>query len=452
MPDLLRGEVVDAGGLERSHVLQLFTDAAVCRQRMCLKIAVVGSGNSVHVVNRARGLRDAGHDVVLITANRPSVPLHGLRSMFPAPVTSRRFLGWLGVVKHIQAIIRLIDSAQADVVYVHYAGGLAAWLVWACARRPLAVNVMGGDVLYNERGSLSWLGRWLTRRLVRKADLVTSKSAHLTRRLSSLGVQPERIMPVRWGVDLWEFQRRENPALRKEIGIATTDRVIISPRILRPFYNIHLIIEAMPAVLQHIPEAKLLILEYNVDPDYRAQLKRRIDDLRLSDRVQFMGTIQPEQMAEILSIAEVSVGIPESDGMPQSLLESMACEVVPVIGRLSRYEELVRHEESAWFVDFDAQSVADGIVSLFRDNELRQRIAKRGRKIVERDANFRSEVEKVIERLRTLKQLSRRRGLAGRLARWLRVLPVVVNEWVEGYRKRIRQVLCRDASCDSFSR
>ena len=95
------------------------------------------------------------------------------------------------------------------------------------------------------------------------------------------------------------------------------------------------------------------------------------------------------------SMADVSVGIPRSDGLPQTLLEAMACGVPNVIGRLHRYGEIVQDGESAVFADITPEGVADAVLRLLRNPEFSRRVAEQGRKIVIEQANFPRDVAKV---------------------------------------------------------
>ena len=61
-------------------------------------------------------------------------------------------------------------------------------------------------------------------------------------------------------------------------------------------------------------------------------------------------------MRDYYSIADVAVSVPESDGMPQTLLEAMACGTPNLLVKLQRYEEIVEHGESAYLVEPTAGS------------------------------------------------------------------------------------------------
>jgi glycosyltransferase involved in cell wall biosynthesis len=368
----------------------------------------MGSSTSTHVVSRVTCFAERGHRVIHLgtqVVGMPGVEEVVLwdRNLVGAPrvlrlinrVTERlaaRSAGPLNLVYHFFALLR---RERPDVIHVHYAYNNLAWLAGAVARCAVVVSVMGGDVLFDEQGSPSPRGKWLTRTLLRRADLITSKSHFLTTVLGRLGDFAPKTTRVVWGVRLSRFHRVEPSDLRRALRIPGDARIVLSPKILQPFYNVHLVIEAMPAVLAAEPRAYLVVTEYAADREYRAHLEERATALGITDRVVFAGAVRHGEMARYYSLAEVAVGVPESDGLPQTLLEGMACEVPNVLAKLPRYEEIVRHGESAYFVETTPASIAEGIVRLLGDAGLRARIARAGRQIVEREADFDAEVARV---------------------------------------------------------
>jgi glycosyltransferase involved in cell wall biosynthesis len=88
--------------------------------------------------------------------------------------------------------------------------------------------------------------------------------------------------------------------------------------------------------------------------------------------------------------------------MPLALFESLACGTPQILSRLPRYEEIVQHEESAYFVDPDPESIAAGIVRLLEDDALRARIVRQGRWVVEEQADLEEQVALVDKRIREL--------------------------------------------------
>jgi glycosyltransferase involved in cell wall biosynthesis len=357
-----------------------------------LNIAVVGSGRSVHVMARSAVMAGRGHRVRLVTLGEviPGAPIE---------VRTRRIPNtpWAAIAAG-RSFLRDIREFSPDLLHLHYAGGKLATMATLSAVRPLVVTVMGGDVLPEQHpGGLPALERRATRRVLEQADLVLVKSNALRPAIERLGVRPRRVETVRWGVDPALFHRDSGAAarLRSELGLSAVDRVILSPRILRSLYNVHLIVEAMKTILSEVPRAVLLITEYAADPDYRASLERKVHEHGLGERVRFVGSRPFDEMPALYSLAEVAVSVPASDGLPQSLFEAMACEVSVVLSRLPGYAEVVSEGEHVLLADFTAQSVADAVVKLLADPELRTGLTSRSLERVRAVGLLPAEAERV---------------------------------------------------------
>jgi glycosyltransferase involved in cell wall biosynthesis len=383
-----------------------------------LTICGIGAGSSTHVATRLRWFADRGHRVFLLTSTPseggiPGVTEVDLRRPYLTSPQSRvrRFYTALpsplrGAVYYGLTALTFLRAARGcrpDVFQVHSAHQHHAWLAGLLGFRPLVVTVMGSDVApFEQHDEPTTPGEWLTLRLLRQADYVTPPSDFLTEALERLGGFHGRLERIVWGVSLERFRRRDASALRAALGLRPEAEVVLGTKILRPFYRVHLVVEAMATVVRLHPDAVLVLTEYGADPAYRDQITRRAAELGLGEHVKLAGVVADEDMPAYYSLAAVSVAIPPRDGMPLALLESLACETPHVLSRLPRYEEIVRHEESAYFVDPDPDSIAAGILRLLEDDALRSRIAARGRRIVEERANLDEEAGRVERRFEEL--------------------------------------------------
>lgn len=375
-----------------------------------LRILAIGYATSTHVVNRVRCFGPLGHDVYLLST--PPGGLEGITELTPtvrpgqdewvsrlarlgSRLVRRNLTGLADMVRLFLDFRRLIRDTKPDVVHVHYAYNTWAWMAGALGARPLVVSVMGGDVLFDEQGTPTPRGIAMTKRLFAAADRITAKSDHLIQVLDRLGGFGSKAERVVWGVDPEQFRPLDASSLRREYGIPAEARIILSPKILQPFYNIDILVEAMATVVRHVPTAHLVVTEYGADKEYRDALMAQIDRLGLTAHVTFVGHVPYDRMPLFYSLAGVAVGIPCSDGLPQTLLEAMACGVPNVVGRLDRYSEIVKDGDSVLFSDVEPASVAEAVVRLLTDESLRDRIATRGRETVIEVANFSKDVRRV---------------------------------------------------------
>ncbi|HEX9570067.1 MAG TPA: glycosyltransferase family 4 protein [Rhodospirillales bacterium] len=360
-------------------------------------VLVIGDSGGPHVRSRALAMAWLGYEIHTVTP-RPSgvVELNEI-----GPVASRfgntPFLSLFNPAAALLDLWRRIRKSAGEIVHIHYASSLGAWLFVASGdRRPLIVSVMGGDILFDEQGDLSAPARWLTRQVLRRADFVTAKSEYLVDRLVALGVRRERIGKILWGVDTDLFRPASDGGGRKAAPGATGDGpMIFSPRILKRFYRTDVILSALPAVLARYPNARLIIAEYESDPVYKREIESLAHALEVAGSVAFAGVIPHERMPKFYNAADVVVGIPPSDAFPQTVLEAMACGRPNIVSRLSRYSEFLVDRESALFVDPTAEGVAAGIIELTQDRELAARISRNGVAIAREKAELAREAAKV---------------------------------------------------------
>jgi len=358
-----------------------------------VKIVVVGNGRSVHVTGRSAAVAARGHQVRLVTLG-PVLPTPGLEVRTrPIPTSV-----WQAT-RAAQGFLSDIRSFQPDLLQLHYAGGKLGTMASVAGVRPFVVTVMGGDVLPEQHvGGMPRLERRATRRILHQADRILVKSDALRSALDAFGGLSTKADTVRWGVDTSSFGRdlAGAAALRERLGLRGSDRVIVSPRILAPLYNIHLAVEAMPFVLRRAASTVLLLTEYNVDETYRRTLLSRVEVLGLRDRVRFIGRLEHSEMPSLYSLADVVLSIPASDGLPQSLFEAMACGTPVVLGRLPAYAEVVTDGTSALLTDLTPEAIGATVSKLLDDVGLREAIAGAARARVAQVASLSASVDRVL--------------------------------------------------------
>jgi glycosyltransferase involved in cell wall biosynthesis len=378
-----------------------------------LTILAVGTGESPHVATRTQWFAKRGHKVFLLTTAPGGPEIAGVVQLV-VPADRLASHPWLRrspaplrqAISHVfglLAFVRACRLSRPDVIHIHYAEQYYGWIASLLGSRPLVVTPMGSDVAaFEERDHPTTPDEWWTLRLLQAADYITPPSHFLVDVINRLGDFEAKTERIVWGVSLEKFRDRDPTAMRRTLGIEPQARVILSPKALRPFYRVHLIVEAMAVVRRVFPDAVLVLSEYAEDPAYREEIVRRSNDLGVGDSVRFGGELSDGDMPSFYGMADVSVAIPPRDGMPVALLEAMACETPTILSRLPRYEEIVRHEESTYFVEPDPAAVAAGIIRLLDDPQLRERIVEQGRRIVAREANLDEQAAIVERRYRAL--------------------------------------------------
>jgi glycosyltransferase involved in cell wall biosynthesis len=318
-------------------------------------------------------MRDRGMRVLVAGDVEPSLPASGLPEagveVRVAPPARRREIR--GLVRHVLWIRRLVKEFRPAVVHAHWLPGYGFFATLARAR-PLVVMAWGSDVYRaNRRQEL------VNRYVARRADLVMTDSTTLLDRLQALGAPPDRTLLVNWGVDLEAFSppdEGERHELRERLGLSAGP-VILSPRSLAPVYNIPVILAAFERVLERMPDAQLVLKHMSTSGD--------VGGLARSERVQLVGHVPYEQMADYYRAADVCVSLASSDSSPRSAWEALACGCALVVSDLPWVHELIEPGRHAAVVPIDAHAVAGAIERLLTEPELAARMRAEGRALVE---------------------------------------------------------------------
>lgn len=129
-------------------------------------------------------------------------------------------------------------------------------------------------------------------------------------------------------------------------------------------------------------QAKLWVLG-GADKENRSRLLYTIADLGLEGRVEWVGAQPPERVAELLGESDVFLHASLSEGISNAILEAMASGLPVVVTDAGGTREAVRDGIDGFVVPCrDVEAMAEALVRLGRDPELRRRMGEAGRRRV----------------------------------------------------------------------
>ncbi|PIW30998.1 MAG: hypothetical protein COW30_00840 [Rhodospirillales bacterium CG15_BIG_FIL_POST_REV_8_21_14_020_66_15] len=365
-----------------------------------LDICILGSARDTHVVTRARAMSRQGHRVTMIsrtagsTTELPVIVPHSLKTPFE----------FLNKPLMVLPLAWAIYRQRADVFYAHYAAEYECWLAALLFRRPFAVNAMGSDVLIEATGRRGRLRAWLTMFALRSAEVITVKSPYLAQTARDLGIPGNRITEVLWGIDPRNHHRDDaaRRAWRAQWGADETTPVVLSPRPLEQLYRQHLAVQAMPEVMKTYPDAILALSEFKQDKEYRKTLEEIAETLGVADHVKFVPALGEDRMAGLLSAADIVVSLAYTDGTPQTVLEAQACETPVLIADIPDIRHVFTDRKDCLISKDDPHAIAEGLIAILEDDNLRNTIVAGGLQLVSEKANLPREVDRVERLLRAI--------------------------------------------------
>ncbi len=222
----------------------------------------------------------------------------------------------------------------------------------------------------------------LARFAVTNADRVVAVSRYTLELTVAVGVDRHRIALVHPGVDL----PPSPPAAPAAAGPPT---VLTIARIEERYKGHDVILRALPLVRAKLPDVRWRVVG---DGPLRPMLADRCATMGLSDAVRFLGTISDAARDEELTRADVfcmvsrlQAGSFAGEGFGIVYLEAGAHQRPVVAGAVGGAPDAVIADETGLLVDpEDHFAVAQALVALLTDLELRERMGRAGRARAER--------------------------------------------------------------------
>jgi len=128
----------------------------------------------------------------------------------------------------------------------------------------------------------------------------------------------------------------------------------------------------------------------SLDKDFIDGLYSLLKQNNLSEQVSFRGLIQDrEQLAEMYCASDIFVFPSNNEGLPNVVLEAMACELPVVVSHLPVLEKVINHMENGLFTPIgDVGAIRDSILRLSEDSSLAGRIGQNARHYVQQNHSF----------------------------------------------------------------
>lgn len=272
-------------------------------------------------------------------------------------------------LRAIRAICAMHRSMHFDIVHAIWSGwcGLVAVASGRVLGVPSLIHVAGGELVsipeIGYGGRLKWHGRLREALILRAASVVTAASQPLIERLSTLGLEGQRV-PL--GVDLsaWPPRhpvRRDKARPARLIHVASLNRV-----------------KDQSTMLRALASLKRLGLSFEMDiigeDTLDGEIQHLSAQLGLSERVRFRGFLPQRQLRPFVEAASLMIISSRHEAGPIALLEA-AVAGVPTVGTAVGHVVEWAPEGATSVPVGDWAGLADAIGLLLEDEHRRLRIA-----------------------------------------------------------------------------
>jgi glycosyltransferase involved in cell wall biosynthesis len=218
--------------------------------------------------------------------------------------------------------------------------------------------------------------RKIQKLVVRKADRIITPSEFLKKIVKGWGAKEEKIIVV----------YNAGPEIGKIAGTAPKTGlegdILVSAARLEPWKGMVALIEIMPELLQKNPNFRLFIVG---DGPLTKDLKSKIQNLNLEDKVVLAGRVPHDELMSYFKISMIFVLNTGYEGLPHIALEAMACGLPVVTTNVCGNPEVVRNNYNGILVEYnDKEQLKNAIMKIWENRNLREEFIENGKEALKK--------------------------------------------------------------------
>jgi L-malate glycosyltransferase len=335
-------------------------------------------------------LRSLGHRAVLVGHPNGELRRRAAEGLELVPLAPRTEMDLSAAWR----LSRVIKQLRPDIVHAHDPHGVAmAALALSMSTQPRTPPLAAARRVDFRLGRNA-LSRWK----YRQVDCFICASEAIRQIVLRDGVEPGRAVTVHEGIDLGRIEAAPPAELHKELWLPHHAPIVGNVAALVAHKGQRHLIDAAVEVLRHEPDARFIIAG---EGELRDSLQHQIKHLRLEKHVVLAG-FRPDVLS-LHKAFDIFVMSSVTEGLGTSLLDAMACGKPVVASRTGGIPEVVEDGVTGCLVPpRDHTAMAEAIVKLLADKNLRERMGAAGLARVREQFTAERMVEKTLRVYETL--------------------------------------------------
>ena len=223
--------------------------------------------------------------------------------------------------------------------------------------------------------------------VLKSADRLIAVSKWTAADVMKYNLPKKKFTVIYNGINANKFTTAPNPAVKKKLGMAASDPLLVWVGRVIEQKGLKYLIAAMPAVLAKFSEAKLLLVGTGTEVK---KLKQQAAKLGINNSVVFYGAENNrKKLNELLRSADAFVFPSVWEPFGIAIIEAMASGLPVIATKTGGIPEIIQHGKTGLLVrQRNSKELAKTITALLANPNLRRKIAKNGRRVVERKFNF----------------------------------------------------------------
>ncbi|HBF09911.1 MAG TPA: hypothetical protein DHW71_01735 [Gammaproteobacteria bacterium] len=284
----------------------------------------------------------------------------------------------------------VLKNNKYDILHTHgwttmLTGAIAAWgqRLTSFSKKPLVVNGEHG-VYYDQH----WRQRLMQKWLFQQMDGNLTVSADLGQRMEkAFNLPAKTFFPILNGVDTQRFKPDSSIRSSRRISLGFDENHLVIGTVGRlvEVKNYPMLIRTFHKLYQEFPHVRLVFCG---DGDQRSTLEALVAELNLQGLVTFTGRINT--VAETMQAFDLFALTSDMEGLPNTLLESMASGVPAVVTDVGGSREVIPHEGGYLVPARDEVALLDRLKLLVANEDKRKSVQDTAIKHIQNNLSMKS--------------------------------------------------------------
>ncbi len=259
----------------------------------------------------------------------------------------------------------------------------------------------GGSFIRNT--GVSVYNKYLLNKVLDYADIIIATTKAYADESKFLRRYKDKITLIPNGINISEFKiGASKEECRNKLGLSVDKKIILFLGSLVPYKGPDILLKAFSTMKKEIPDVELVFAGRGAMQD---KLEKLSNKLNIEKNVKFAGFVEEDlkpfyyKAADIFCLPSTNMG--ESFGIVN--LEAMACGIPIISSKLGGIPDIVKDMENGMLVKpGDPESLADALLFLLENEDIRKKMGNDGRKKVEEYSweKIAEKTEKIYEKLR----------------------------------------------------
>lgn len=321
-------------------------------------------GQEQRIVSEMRGMQARGHELILLT--RPEAQIREKAEAAGIETLTLPFRNAADLPSSFR-LARLARRRHVDLINTH--SGVDSWIGGLAARLSATPLVRTRHLNIPLKRRPSNFVHYLPARIIACGDAVRA------RLVDECGFPASQVVSIPTGIDFSTFKpARERSAVRTQENCGKSDEIVLMVGVIRGVKR-HLL--ALDVIARLVPQRPRLRLWIAGDGPMRAEVEARTRQLRLEERVHFLG--YREDVPDLMQAADALLLTSRSEGVPQVITQALGLGLPVVSTRVGSVSELIDHERTGLLgPPEDADALAHALARLLDHPAWARQLAANG--------------------------------------------------------------------------